>query len=117
MAAPLDASTEAAAKASFTSYILPIEIRNAMRDVLSGDPRPFYAHQSNLAEKGILYPVMEGILGSYGSMYDTTKSPLVNPDMKTAEQALRRAGASAAATAYVDATGVHVSAPAGAPSR
>jgi hypothetical protein len=114
MATPLDASSDAAAKTSFTNYILPIEIRNAMRDVVAGDPRPFYAHQSNLAEDGILYPVLEGILSSYRSMYDTTKSPLVNPDMKAAEQALHRADASAAATAYVDATGVHMTAPLGA---
>jgi hypothetical protein len=114
--AALDASTPAAAKASFDSYILPIEIRNAMRYVTSGDSRPFYAHQSNLAEDRILYPVVQGVLSGYGALYNTTVSPLVTSktvDMEELEHALHRADASSTATAYVDATGVHVTAAAG----
>ena len=74
---PLDASTNAAAKTSFDSYIKPLEIRNALRYILTNDPRPFYAHQSNLAEDGILYPVLDGILATYSAGYDTTTTPLV----------------------------------------
>jgi hypothetical protein len=117
MTSALPDGDNAAAEASFTSYILPIEIRNALRYVLAGDPRPFYAHQSNLAEDGILYPVLEGILSGYAGIYDTAKSPLVNTDMKGQARALASTtawtAAKSAVTGYVDATGVHVSGPAG----
>ena len=46
----LDASSDAAAKTSFDGYIKPLEIRNALRFITTNDPRPFYAHQSNLTE-------------------------------------------------------------------
>jgi hypothetical protein len=114
MAGPLAAADNVAAKASFERHILPIEIKNALRAVLAGDPRPFYAHQSNLAEDGILYPVLTGILDGYAKIYDTKVSRLVNTDMREQVKALGRAAASSAATAYVDATGVHVTAVAGA---
>jgi hypothetical protein len=39
-----------------------LEIRNALKYILTNDPRPFYAHQSNLTGDGILYPVLDGIL-------------------------------------------------------
>jgi Fibronectin type III domain len=118
IAAPLPAGDDDEAKTSFTGYVRPIEIRNALRYVLAGDPRPFYAHQSNLAEDGILYPVLEGILSGYAGLYSTAKSPLVRTDMKGQAQALDRmtawASARAGVTGYVDAAGVHVSGPAGA---
>ena len=60
---PLAAGSNAQAETSFNSYIKPIEVRNALRFVLTNDPRPFYVHQSNLAEDGILYPVLDGIVG------------------------------------------------------
>ena len=113
---PLAASDDTVAKQSFESHILPTETRIALRYVLGGDSRPFYAHQSNLTEDRILYPVVQGVLNGYAAIYDTSKSPLVTSttaDMKELEHALHRAEASATATAYVDATGVHVSAPAG----
>jgi Fibronectin type III domain len=113
---PLDASSNTAAKQSFDGYILPIEIRNAMRYVTSGDSRPFYAHQSNLTEDRILYPVLQGVLNGYAALYNTAVSPLVtskDADMKELEHALHRADASSTATAYVDGTGVHLTGPAG----
>ena len=115
MAAPLADGDNAAAKTSFTSYILPIEVRNAMRYVLTNDPRPFYAHQSNLAEDGILYPVLDGITGAYSATYDTTKARLVQTDMTAEGQELTRMNAWTSAVkapgyvdGYVDATGVHL---------
>jgi hypothetical protein len=113
---PLDASSEAAAKASFDSYLQPIEVRNALKFVLTNDPRPFYAHQSNLAEDGILYPVLNGILDTYASAYDTTKAPLVQTGLTGQYQALARikdwrtasAALAGAGDGYVDSTGVHL---------
>ncbi len=114
---PLPNATAAEAKASFEGYIVPLEVRNAYLDVVSGDPRPFYAHQSNLAEDGVLYPVVQGVLDQYNAAIDTAKSPIVHADMKTQAQALSRmtswGGAASGVTAYVDSAGVHVSGAAG----
>ena len=110
---PLPDSTAADARASFDGYIKPIEIRNAMKFVLTNDPRPFYAHQSNLTEDRILFPVMQGVLDQYTSVYDTAKSPLVHLDLKGQSQALSQMSSwttdQSGITAYVDLGGVHVS--------
>ena len=113
MPQPLANGDAVQAKASFDSYIQPIEVRNALGFALSGDPRPFYAHQSNLSEDGILYPVVAGVLDTYKSRFDTTKSPLVHLDLKGQAEALRKMTAwgttQPTVTAYRDGTGVHVS--------
>jgi len=110
---PLDASTPTAAQASFTNYIVPLEVRNAYGKVITNDPRPFYAHQSNLAEDGILYPVLEGVLNNYKSTYDTTKSPIITDDLVSLGETLDAAttwnAVKSGVHAYIDATGVHVS--------
>ena len=109
---PLDATT-AGAQASFDSYIKPIEVRNALGRVLTHDPRPFFAHQSNLADDGILYPVVQGVLDQYKAVYDTTTSPLVHLDLKGQGQVLsqmdRWASAQSGVNAYIDRSGVHLS--------
>jgi hypothetical protein len=109
---PLDATSEATATTSFNSYIKPIEVRNALKYVLTNDPRPFYAHQSNLAEDGILYPVLDGIVSTYTSVYNATGTPLVQTGLTGQYQALSRMNAwKAAATSvdgYVDSAGVHL---------
>jgi hypothetical protein len=114
---PLPVATPAEAKASFDGFIKPLEIRAAYTDVVTSDPRPFYAHQSNLTEDGILYPVVTGVLDQYKATFDTTKSPIVHTDFKGQAQQLTRMSAWTAAqngvTAYVDTAGVHVSGPAG----
>ena len=110
---PLPDATPAEAQASFDGYIKPIEIRNALKFVLTNDPRPFYAHQSNLAEDKILYPVVQGVLDQYKAVYDTAKTPLVHLDLKGQGQALTQmehwTTAQSGVTAYVDLSGVHVS--------
>lgn len=65
----------------FDEYIVPIETRIALDHVLSGSMRPHYAHQSNLAEDRILYPVLDGILGEYRRLF-AANTPLLNPKMK-----------------------------------
>jgi hypothetical protein len=112
---PLPAADAAQAKASFEGYIQPIEVRNALRFVLSNDPRPFYAHQSNLAEDGILYPVLAGVAATYATTVDTATTPLVQTGLTGQSQALARMDAwtatsrSAAFTdGWLDTTGVHL---------
>ena len=101
-------------KHSFDSYIKPIEVRNALGFVLTNDPRPFFAHQSNLADDGILYPVVQGVLDQYKAVYDTTKTPLLHLDLKEQGQALTQmdhwASAQSGVNAYIDRSGIHVSA-------
>lgn len=109
---PLDASTPDAARSSFTGYIQVLEVRNAIRYLLTNDPRPIYAHQSNLAEDGVLYPVVEDVLSQYASIYDRTKAPIVQAGMSELTSALGRnadfRATSASVDAYVDGAGVHV---------
>jgi hypothetical protein len=69
--APLDTAS------GFDAYIVPIEARNALLHALSNSARPHYAHQSNLAEDRILYPVLNKFLADYKLTFATT-APLVN---------------------------------------
>jgi hypothetical protein len=70
----------------FDTYIVPIEARIAYDHLVSTNPAPHYAHQSNLAEDRILYPVLDAVLARYAATY-TTATPIVNP--KFAETALQ----------------------------
>jgi hypothetical protein len=72
--APLDETT------GFDAYIVPLEARHALLHALSNSPRPHYAHQSNLAEERILYPVLEAALASYHTTF-ASSAPLVNATM------------------------------------
>jgi hypothetical protein len=62
----------------FDSYIVPIESRIAFDHVVQCDPEPHYAHQSNLTEDRILYPVLDAVLARYRNTF-TTATPVVNP--------------------------------------
>jgi hypothetical protein len=57
--APLDPSR------GFDEWIVPREARTMLLHALSNDPRPHYAHQSNVAEDRLLYPVLERVLADY----------------------------------------------------
>lgn len=72
----------------FESYIIPTELEIAMRHVLRNDPRPHFAHQSNLAEDRILLPVIEAILDRYRSLY-ADNAPIVSPTMTEAGAMMR----------------------------
>jgi hypothetical protein len=108
---PLDASTEAAATASFTSYILPLESRIALSHVLTNDPRPTYAHQSNLSEDAILLPTISNVLSDYRAIF-ATNAPIVEQTLTQQGQTLGRTdawnAASASVSAYIDGLGVHL---------
>jgi hypothetical protein len=109
---PLAAGDNTAAKASFDSYIHPLEVRNALKYVLTNDPRPFYAHQSNLAEDGILYPVVQGVLDSYAAVYNTANTPIKQNTLTGQYTALDQLSSwksvSGTVDGYVDSTGVHL---------
>ncbi|WP_338777899.1 hypothetical protein [Streptomyces sp. DG1A-41] len=69
---PLDPTT------GYAEHIVPQEARTALGHALAGDPRPHYAHQSNLAEERLLYPVMEKVLDDYRALF-ADNTPLENP--------------------------------------
>lgn len=78
---PLDLDT------GWESYIVPMETRIAFGHVIQNDPRPHYAHQSNMTQDRILFSVLDSVLGQYRATY-ASSAPLVNPRMRDAGQAL-----------------------------
>ncbi|WP_063774215.1 hypothetical protein [Streptacidiphilus rugosus] len=71
MPAPLDLST------GYSDYIVPLESRIDMGHILGDNPDPHYAHQSNLAEDRILYPVLNSLFADYASLM-AANTPIVN---------------------------------------
>jgi hypothetical protein len=55
--------------------------------LMGNDPRPHYAHQSNLAEDGVLYDVMDAVLDRYRAWF---LPPLVQPTMQESSKELAR---------------------------
>ncbi|HET6213063.1 MAG TPA: hypothetical protein VFE14_09365 [Micromonosporaceae bacterium] len=84
--------------ADFAGYLVPLEARIALGHVVSDDPRPHYAHQSNITEDRVLYPVLDAMLAGYRSRY-AANTPLLNPRMAEISAQLRRADAWRAAVA------------------
>ncbi|WP_210408380.1 hypothetical protein [Allokutzneria sp. NRRL B-24872] len=98
--------------------IVPGQVAFTMRTLTGNDPRPYYIHQSNLAEDRIVYPMMDAILGAYRAAF-ATNTPLVNLRMSEAgdvlaDQSAWRAG-SAQVTAYVQGDELVIQAPKGVP--
>jgi hypothetical protein len=71
LSAPLDTAT------GYTDHIVPDEARTDLGHVLANDPRPHYAHQSNLAEDRVLYPVLDRVLADYQALF-AANTPIVN---------------------------------------
>ncbi|MGK2958046.1 MAG: hypothetical protein ACSLFB_06545 [Acidimicrobiales bacterium] len=71
--------------------------------MLSNDVRPHYVHQGNIAEDGILYDVLDDVIGRYRGYLST---PLVQPTLSDAGKSLARqsAWANALATNKVKAS-------------
>ena len=80
---PLDPVT------GFDDYLVPVETRIAMQHVVANDPMPHYAHQSNLAEDRILYPVLDSILAQYRATF-SANAPVVNDAMAATGLAMKR---------------------------
>ncbi|MFD9907050.1 hypothetical protein [Streptomyces sp. NPDC059063] len=79
---PLDTTT------GYADHIVPAESRIALGHVLSGDPRPHFIHQSNLAEDRIAYPVLNRVLDDYEALF-APSTPLVNLRMADTGAELR----------------------------
>ena len=110
--APLDPAT------GFTGHIVPEQVQIMLGYVLTNDPRPFYVHQSNLAESGLLYPVLTAALDAYRSKF-AGSAPVVELTMTDAGRVLQdeaswaQTRAAGTVTAYRQGGLVTVSGPAG----
>lgn len=95
---PLDPAT------GYEDYIIPVDSRITESHILANDPRPHYAHQSNLSEDRILYPMLDKILGDYRAAF-ATNAPIVNQRLSDLGAEIKRQNAWHAAwgnvTAYV----------------
>jgi hypothetical protein len=109
---PLDPRT------GWQSYILPAQVQNVLAKVLANDPRPFFMHQSNLTAGRLGYPVMNGVLSAYRSVY-AASAPIVNQPLWGAGKALQaqqqwaNALRSGAVSAWVEGGTLTISGPAG----
>jgi hypothetical protein len=81
---------------------VPIETRIAFDHIVSTDPAPHYAHQSNLAEGRIMYPVLEEILKRYRATF-TAATPVLNPRFAEVAQQHQRQAAWRANASKVEA--------------
>ena len=64
----------------FDNFIVPQEARALVLHAVSNSPRSHYAHQSNLAEDRVLYPVLDKALAIYRQTF-ATNTPVVNATM------------------------------------
>jgi hypothetical protein len=109
---PLDTAT------GYDEYIAPLEARTALGHVVNNDPRPHYAHQSNLAEDRTLYPVMDKVLADYAALF-ADNTPVQNLAQRAIGTELQRRAAWQTAvtngqvTAYRIGGQVTVTAPSG----
>ncbi|MFI9759438.1 hypothetical protein ACIHFB_15995 [Streptomyces sp. NPDC051963] len=112
LTAPLDTAT------GYADHIVPLETRTALGHVLSNDPKPHFIHQSNLTEDRIAYPVLDGVLSTYDTLF-ADNAPVVNLRMKDLGIEMQRRAAWDAAldagqvTAYRVGSAVTVEAPDG----
>ncbi len=109
--APLDPAT------GFTSYIVPTDAAYDLNFILSNDPRPFYAHTSNLTGDRLAYNLLNTILGSYRAAF-TPATPLLNLTLNQASTELVRqtqwaSTGSTSVTGYVQNGQITISNPAG----
>ncbi|MDO5745604.1 MAG: hypothetical protein Q4P23_14205 [Micrococcaceae bacterium] len=79
--------TPLALTSGFEDYIKPLESRVTFGHISDNDARPHFAHQSNLADDGLLYPVLGDAIERYNETY-TAQTELVNPSMSEAGQVL-----------------------------
>ncbi len=82
LGAPLDPAT------GFSDYILPTDVANDLHFILANDPRPFYAHVTNLTGDYLGLSLMSSILSTYRAAY-ATSAPLMNLTLTEAATQLR----------------------------
>ncbi|MES1193409.1 MAG: hypothetical protein ABUM26_03730, partial [Solirubrobacterales bacterium] len=86
---PIPQVTTCRTTAATWSQYVASENTIMFRHLMGNDPRPHFMHQSNLADYnpalpetdpnqgGVLYPVIDGLLGRYDAAIDRAKAPLV----------------------------------------
>ena len=91
--APLDLGT------GYANYITPLEAKIDLGHIIDNSPLPTYAHQSNLAEDRILYPVLDQIFSNYAALF-AANAPITNlRESAIGTELKQRAAWSAAVTA------------------
>lgn len=104
----------------WSSYILPLQTTITLGYVLGNDPRPFYMHQSNLAEDRLALQAVGAILSAYRNGF-AANTPVVDQTLTDSSVALQQQGAWAQTRAAGTVTGfvqggvVTVQGPAGTP--
>ena len=81
--------TPISATTGFDDFIVPFDTMQGLRHILGNDPRPHYAHQSNLAEDRTLLPITESILKRYRSLF-ATNAPVASVSETQAADILTR---------------------------
>lgn len=93
------------------SSFVDIASNSILQSVLSNDPRPYYAHQNNLAEDGTFYPVADAFLAKFHAWYAVD---LLQPTMTQAAAQLTQAKTwqtaltSGAVSAFVQDGVIHI---------
>lgn len=64
-------------EADYFTKIVPSDAAFNLGFILSNDPRPFYAHTTNLTGDRIAYPLLDSILGTYRAAF-SADTPLLN---------------------------------------
>jgi hypothetical protein len=88
------------APATWSQYV-NAEATIMFSHVTGNDPKPHYLHQSNLAEQGTMYPIVDEVLARHDRLYRT---PLEQPTLKGAGELLRDRAAWATAISNGEAT-------------
>lgn len=95
----------------FDTYIVPYEARMLLLHTVQNSPRAHYAHQSNLAEDRILYPVLDQALAKYRAVFNTNM-PVVNASMTELANEMTNqnnwSSSKSRVTAYVQSGLLHV---------
>jgi hypothetical protein len=95
------------------SQYLDLSANEILVFVVANDPRPFFAHQANLADEGTFFSVGDAFLAKYNAWFGV---PTVQPTMTDAGTLLmQQAGwqsalAAAQVTAYIQGGAVHITA-------
>lgn len=76
----------------FTSYIVPTDTAFNLNFILGNDPRPLYAHTSNMTGDRLIFTWLDAALGYYRAAF-TSATPVMNLTLTEASTALRRQNA------------------------
>ncbi|MGA3151728.1 MAG: hypothetical protein ABSD40_04905 [Streptosporangiaceae bacterium] len=115
---PVSCLTPLRPATGWNSFIRPLQVTIMLGSVLQNDPRPFYLRQSNLTGGRLGYPVIDGALAGYRSVFSAS-APVVSNPMSAdgaalhAQQMWARALAAGSVRGYVQGGVVTITGPAG----